>query len=400
MIFSKEFVQVSIQSLKKRKLRSFLTILSIFFGIMTIFIFISFGIGLHNYVNGFLSESSADKIIIMSRGGGGVDFSFSLSENDLRAIERISGVYEVEGNKFGVAEISQAGSRKYVFAIGYDPDKSLMLEYGNMNIERGRDLRRGDSGRVVLGHSYLFENRVLPRALDLNERIRINERDFVVIGFFDSLGNPQDDAQIYFPNEYFSGIFPDVKGYSLAVARVDISNIEVVSENIERALRNSRNLEQGKEDFSVTSFENLIESYTDVLNIIIGFVILIALISVFVSTINTANTMVTSIIERTKEIGIMKSIGAKNSNIFGLFLFESGILGFVAGVLGVLVGWILTSIISVILVEAGYGFLQPGYSFSLFLGCILFATFTGALSGVFPAMNAAKTNPVKALRYE
>ena len=148
------------------------------------------------------------------------------------------------------------------------------------------------------------------------------------------------------------------------------------------------------------SFEELIESFSNVLNIIIGFIILIALISVLVSAVNTANTMITSVLERYKEIGILKAIGAKNSDIFWIFLFESSFLGFVAGVLGVLLGWGFASLAGSVLTNLGWGFLAPYYSGYLFAGLILFATVTGAISGVIPAIRASKTNTVDALRYE
>jgi putative ABC transport system permease protein len=215
------------------------------------------------------------------------------------------------------------------------------------------------------------------------------------------LGNPQDDSNIYINNDYFVEIYPEKKEkYDTITARVDVSNIDLAIENIEKSLRKSRDLKEGKEDFFVQSFEDLLESFSSSLNIIVGFIILIALISVLVSAINTANTMITSVIERTKEIGVMKSIGARNNEIFGIFLFESSLLGFIAGVIGVILGGILTFIGGSILTSLGWGFLQPHYSFGLFLGCILFATITGAISGVFPAWNASRTNPVEALRYE
>ena len=110
--------------------------------------------------------------------------------------------------------------------------------------------------------------------------------------------------------------------------------------------------------------------------------------------------MLVSVTERTKEIGVIKSIGAKNSEILKIFLFESSTLGFIAGVVGVLVGFGLTLIASKIIDGFGWGFLSPHYSFTLFIGLVLFATLTGALSGVVPALNASRINPVDALRYE
>ena len=200
-----------------------------------------------------------------------------------------------------------------------------------------------------------------------------------------------------FMTELYSG---EELSYGMIVARVDKENIDEIAERVEKKLGRARNLDEGKEDFSVDSYVDLLESFMVVLDIIIGFILLIAFISIIVSAVNTANTMITSVLERFKEIGVLKSIGARNSEIFKIFLFESGFLGFVAGVIGVLVGWIATDFGAKILDNLGYGFLSPHYSWVLFGGLILFATFTGAISGMIPAWRASKINAVDALRYE
>ncbi len=403
MIISRENMKYSLNNLKKRKARSLLTIISILVGITTIFVFISFGLGLYNYTNSFVTGSSADKITIMPKGGMGVpglDDTFSLTDSDLRAVQRSNGVYQAEGTKWAVAEVQQGSTKKYVFGMGYSPDESMVVEFSNLEILEGRTLENSDFGKVVLGYSFFVEGKIFPKKVDLNSRIKVNGKEVTVIGFFDSIGNPQDDASIYFTNDYFNEVFSETTGYGMIIARVDKGRISEVVENVEKSLRKSRGVEQGKEDFSVSSFEDLMESYTSVLNILFGFIFLIALISVFVSSINTANTMITSVLERTQEIGVMKSIGARNSEIFKIFLFESSVIGFVAGVLGVLLGVFLTVIARQVLVQLGWSFLSPYYSFWMFFGCIAFATITGAVSGVFPALNATKISPVKALRYE
>ena len=110
--------------------------------------------------------------------------------------------------------------------------------------------------------------------------------------------------------------------------------------------------------------------------------------------------MITSVIERTKEIGVIKAVGAKNSELVKIFLFESATLGGIAGIIGVVVGYGVTSLAGSVLDSLGWGFLAPFYSWELFVGCILFATATGAISGVIPAIRASKVNTVDALRYE
>ncbi len=403
MVMKLESIKYSLNNLKQRRIRSAFTILSILVGITTIFIFVSYGLGLYNYVDEVTSGSSADKIIVQPKSGtsiAGLDTTFKLTDDDLSAVEKTSGVYEASGSYFKSAEIKKNKNVVYTLVFGYDPSKHLVMDTFNMDIYSGRELKRGDSG-VVLGYNYLEDNKIFAKGYYLGEKIEIQGKKFQIIGFYDAVGNPQDDAQIYMTEEAMKNLYSnETLSYGWIVARVDTSRIDQVVENIEKSLRKERDLEEGKEDFFVQSFEDLIATYSNILDMIVGFVILIALISVLVSAVNTANTMITSVLERTKEIGIMKSIGSRNSEIFKIFLFESSFLGFVAGTIGVILGWILSSIGGTILNNLNYGFLQPSFPLILFFGCILFATLTGAISGVAPALKAMKTNPVDALRYE
>jgi putative ABC transport system permease protein len=399
-MISKESIKYSLRNLRQRKTRSAFTIISILIGITTIFIFVSFGLGLYNYIGELSSESSIDKVLIQPKGFGGMDPAFSFSEDELEVVEKTSGVYQATGVYFKSAELQKSSIKKYTFVIAYDPKKPLVMDVFNIDIYSGRELQPGDRG-VVLGYNYLLADKIFSKPYQLNDNIIINGRKVKVIGFYAPVGNPQDDAQIYVTNDFIKELYPnETLPYNWIVAKVDVDNLERISKDIERNLRKERNQEEGKEDFYVQSFDDMIESYSTALNIVIGFIILIALISVFVSAVNTANTMITSVLERVKEIGVMKSIGAQNSEIFKIFLFESAFLGFVAGCLGVFFGWLLSFVGGEILSNLGYGFLQPYFSHWLFLGCIIFATLTGAISGAFPAIKASKVNPVDALRYE
>lgn len=404
MVVKKETAKYSLKNLYQSKTRSFLTILSIFVGITTIFIFVSFGIGLYAYVNEFASGSSADKLIILPKGAGapGLDDTFALSDDDLDAIKQVSGVYEVSGMYIRATEIQQDKIKKYTFIIGYDPEKSSLIweGFGDIDLAKGDWLKNSDSSKVLLGYNYQIKDRIFPKAYEVNDKIEIQGQDFRIVGFVESIGNPQDDAQIYTTKDEMQELYSDLKGYNMIIAEVDADKIDIIAGRVERALRNSRDLDEGKEDFFVQSWQDMMETYSIVLNVIIGFIILIAFIAVLVSMINTANTMVTSVLERTKEIGIMKAVGARNSEIFGVFLFESSVLGFIAGVIGVTFGWIISAAIGAAMNSLGWGFLSPYFSWWLFAALIAFATITGAVSGTIPAIQASRVNPVDALRYE
>jgi putative ABC transport system permease protein len=399
-MISKESIKYSLRNLSHRKTRSAFTIISILAGITTIFIFVSFGLGLYNYIQEMSSASSADKVLIQPKGFGGMDSTFSFSENELKVVEGTSGVYSATGVYFKSAEIEKSDVKKYIYVIGYDPKKPLIMDVFNIDIYTGRELQPGDRG-AVLGYNYLLPDKIFSKPYELNENIILNGRKVKIIGFFEAVGSAPDDAQIYVTNDFIQELYPNESlPYNWIVAKVDVANIERITKDIERNLRKERNQKEGKEDFYVQSFDDMIESYSSALNIVIGFIILIALISVFVSAVNTANTMITSVLERVKEIGVMKSIGAQNSEIFNIFLFESSFLGFTAGVLGVILGWTVSFLGGKIIAGLGYGFLQPYFPFWLFLACIAFATLTGAVSGALPAIKASKVNPVDALRYE
>jgi putative ABC transport system permease protein len=404
-MINKETILYSLRNLEQRKARSLLTVFSVLLGIAAIFIFISFGLGLQAYISEMSTQTYADKVSIMGLGGAapGMDPSFALSEEDLDAVEKSSGVKEATGIFFKAAEITQNGNLKYTFLISYDPATPLVWEFfGDIGIRKGRLLRPGEKGKAVLGFSYIVEDKIFPKAYDINDKIEVDGEEITIVGIMDSVGSPPDDAQIYITNEYFKELYPEEgeDGYSWAIARVDIDNMDNAIENIEKNLRKTRNLEEGKEDFFVQSFVDLVESFSGAFDIVVGFIVLIALVSVLVSAINTANTMITSVLERTKEVGIIKSVGAKNSEVLGIFLFESAFLGFVAGVAGVGVGWLFSSAAGKLLISLGWGFISPVFPTALFVGCILFAVITGSVSGIMPAIRASKIKPVDALRYE
>ncbi|MBW3020597.1 ABC transporter permease [Candidatus Woesearchaeota archaeon] len=400
-MISEENVKYSLRNLGKRKARSFLTILSIFVGIATIFIFISFGWGLYDYVDELSTGGSADKFMIQGRGLGAPGLSdITFSQNDLDTVSKTRGVLDLIGYYFKVVEVTQGKTKRFVFISASDPKTDLLIESFGIDVEKGRNVQTGDTNKVALGYNYQIDNKIFPKGLKLNDKIEINGQDFKVIGFFESIGNPQDDSNIYMSEEGFLRLFPNETDYTMLVGRAPLDDMDGTIERAKKELRKNRNEAEGAETFTIQSFQDQIEAFGTVLNIIIGFIVLVALISVVVSAINTANTMITSVLERIKEIGIIKSIGAKNSEIFNIFLFESSFLGFVAGAIGVLVGWAFSSTTANVLANLGWGFLSPHYSWYLFAGCVAFATIVGAISGVAPAYQASKLKPTEALRYE
>ncbi len=395
----------SIRNLKKRKLRSFLSVLSILIGIAAIFAIVSFGLGLQNYINEFAEASGADILFVMSKGTAapGMDETFFMTKDDIEFIGRVKGVEDVLPFYSKVGEVKLKDEKIYSFLLGHLPYQSELIEKAfAISIERGRNLKKGDFDKIVVGHNYQIDERIFKRGMTVGDNIEINDRKFSIIGFYEEIGNPQDDSQIYMSFETMESLFPDVKDRFGFIGVKSQTNVDpnLLAEEVERKLRKYKGQEEGKEDFFVQTYADLLETYSSIIQVLNGVLALIAFVSLVVAFVNIMNTMYTSVIERTKEIGVMKAIGAKNVDIVMVFIFEAGLLGMAGGIVGVILGYLVSSAGGKIVVLAGYSFLEPVFPWYLTVGCLLFGFFTGSLAGLLPSLQAAKMEPVDALRYE
>jgi len=175
-------------------------------------------------------------------------------------------------------------------------------------------------------------------------------------------------------------------------------SMDRAKEDIEKLLRKRRNVDVGEEDFEVSTPEAMMETVNSVLGGVQAFIVIIASISILVGALGIVNTMTTSVLERRKEIGIMKAIGGTNWQVFLQFFFESGLLGLVGGIVGVILGTLIgffgiAGINNFIGGDIGL-VIDP-----ILIGGALLGSFViGSLAGIVPAMSAAKQNPVEALR--
>jgi putative ABC transport system permease protein len=350
-------------------------------------------------------ESGATNLYIQPKGTGfpGTDENFYLTQEDVDFVEKINGVDQIMPAYFKAVEIKFRDQVKYYFVFGTDTDNlEFMMKGFNIEVTAGRGLKDGDMNKVVLGYNYQIENRIFEKPLQVGDKVELNGVKYDVVGFYSEVGNPSDDAQIYVTKEAFEELYPETAGrygFILLDAEKGVNPTEL-AEKITEKLRKFKDQEEGKEDFFVQSFEDIMETFGSVIQILNGVLVLIALISLIVAFVNIMNTMYTAVLERTKEIGIMKAIGATNFTIMSLFVFESGVLGAIGGALGVLLGFGVASVGGMIAASSGYALLKPIFPWTLITGCIVFAFFVGAIAGFLPARKAAKLRPVDALRYE
>ncbi len=401
----KDFFVLGLNNLKRRRLRSWLTMIGIFIGIAAVVALISLGQGLQDYISEEFEKLGADKIIIQPKGmgpPGTAGPSLILTSDDLETIEKVRGV------KWAVGFLIKQGKAAYKdeagigFAIGSDPeDLKLMSEIQSFNILEGRDLKKGDKYKVVVGYNHVYGD-IWEKPMQIGSTIEVEGYDFKVIGVLDKIGNPIDDSSLYMSKEVLKEILDVEDEESQIMAKTaEGFDPEEVADTIERKLRRSRGEKEDQETFNVQTSEQLLETFQSIFAVVQGVLVGIAAISLLVGGIGIMNTMYTSVIERTKEIGTMKAIGAKNSHVLLLFLLESGLLGLVGGLIGVGIGIGLAKTAEYMAgIALGSDLLQASMSPVILGGALAFSFIIGTLSGILPALQASKLKPADALRFE
>ncbi|NTV22854.1 MAG: ABC transporter permease [Nanoarchaeota archaeon] len=398
-----ELLKYAVFNILHRKMRSLLTVISIMIGIMAVFALVSFGLGIQRYVNEVANESGADKLFLQGKGNGAMGDTFYISRDTLEVVKKVKGVELAVGQYIKFAKLKYKDQVKYHYIMGSDPkENDFVQESFGIDIVKGRALKSGELGKVVVGYNYLSADKVFKRPLYVGEKIYINDAPFEIVGFVSEIGNPDDDANIYLTDSGMELLYPEVKDkFSFVMAKAeDGVDPTILADYVNEKVRKHLGEEEGKETFEVQSFSDAIKTFTTIIDIINVVLVLIALVSVIVASVNIMNTMYTAVLERTKEIGVMKSIGARNSDIRDIFLIESGIIGLTGGIIGIILGYVVASTGGSIAAAAGFSSLQPIFPFSLILGCALFSLMIGMVSGIFPAIQASRQRPVEALRYE
>ena len=402
----KDYFSLAFGNLRHRGLRSWLTILGIFIGIAAVVSLISMGAGLKTAITGQFGALSVDRLTIQNKQTGfappGSAVVEKLDNDDLRIIEGISGVDKV------VTRLVRVGSLEYnrIKGFGYAadiPDDSEDTEFVydslEFEAEEGRLLKQGDKGMVLLGNNFMTTDE-FERELRVGKNVKLNGKDFEIIGFLEKSSNFQMNNIVLLLTSDLEDLMDIENEYDLIIVQVeDKDDMEEVAEEIERKLRNDRKEKLGEESFTVETPLEAISSVNTILNIINLIVIGIAMISLFVGGVGIANTMYTSVIERTKEIGVMKAIGAKNKDVLMVFLIESGLLGLVGGIVGALIGLgAAIGISSIVNQSLGGSLFLVTVSYPLLIGSVSFAFVVGVISGILPAIQASKLNVVDALR--
>ena len=401
-----DYFKLAFRNLKHRGIRSWLTLLGIFIGVLAVISLVSLGTGLKTAVASQFGIGTTEVISVQAggisaAGPPGTGVTKFLTYSDADAIERLSTV------EAAIPRIITSGKLEYNDFVGFgyaasipDGDKrDLVYEILDINPEVGRLLKDGDTNKVVLGYNFLKEDNGFRKPIVPGKTVLIQDKEFEVVGITEKEGSFIFDNLVYMNEEPLK----DLMNYG---ERVDIIAVKVrdkdfigrAKTDIEKLMRARRNVEKGEEDFEVSTPETSLETVNSILGGVQAFIIVVASISILVGAIGIINTMTTSVLERRREIGIMKSIGARNLEIFNQFLIESGLLGFVGGFLGVIGGLV----VGYLGIQGLNNFIGSEISldlnYFLIIGSLIGSFIIGAVSGIIPALQAAKQNPVEALR--
>jgi putative ABC transport system permease protein len=425
----KKSFQLALNILLHSKLRSWLTIIGIIVGIGAVVAIVSISLGAQQQLQARLGSLGADILTITpgaqrasgfgfgGRGEGGPEGGSSsvsstqknLTIKDIIVLKSISNVGYVMGEVSGRADVIYSGKTSKNMNIN-GVDISVWKDITTETLASGRFLTTGDTYAVVIGNS--VASTVFGKNIPLNTKIIIGGQSFNVVGIL------SEGRSIYIPIDTARTILEDVgtinfNSISVKINDVSLSN-QTVTDITAKLMLSRGILQQSKIDFTVSNPASFQQTIEQTLSTITLFLSAIAAISLLVGAIGIANTMFTAVLEKTRDIGIMKAIGAKNKDIMIIFLLNSGLIGLVGGIGGVILGVISSTAISGLAGVStttstrgggggGLGFLtssSSAVSIPLIIGALLFAVLIGMIAGAIPAYRASKLNPVDALRYE
>ena len=399
-------LKIALKALNNNKLRCFLTMLGIIIGVASVITMLAIGQGSKNSIKAQISEMGSNMIMIhpgnMQRGGvrQSADDMQTLEESDYEALKDLPGIAAVSPSVNSGGQLVN-GNNNYPSSIyGVTPE---YLDIRRFKVKEGSMFTEHDikcAAKVCILGKTVVDN-LFPNGEDpVGHVIRFGKIPLTVIGVLESkgtnsMGQDQDDVVIapyttvmkrILAIDYIQGIF---------ASAVDEARTDETIEAITDVLRSRHRIKEGADDdFEIRSQQELSEMMNSTSDMMTVLLACIAGISLLVGGIGIMNIMYVSVTERTREIGLRMSIGARGIDILSQFLIEAVIISVSGGIIGILVGVIASWLVNVIAHWPIY--IQP-YSVVLsFAVC----TVTGVFFGWYPAKKAAGLDPIEAIRYE
>jgi len=412
----KDLFGLALTNIRHRHLRSWLTILGIVIGVASIISLISISLGMSEQINQRI-HSLGSNIITVSPGGqqaqraggfglgggpprggfgggegfGGGGGQAAITFREADDLRTLPGVYKLDARLQHREPVDYKDKNTSLNIIGTEP--AAFPDTVGTNISYGRFLSISDEYSAVVGFN--VANATFNDFDILNKQVKIGGVPFRVVGILAQSGSMGGtDSAVYIPQKTARNLFNESTDASqLVIVVAPDHDTDTVAAEVEAELLDLHGVTTQTEDFQITTaatIQSAISSISDTLTLFLGG---IASISLLVGGIGVANTMFMSVLEQTKDIGVLKALGAKNRDIIYLFLCEAGTIGFVGGVLGVALSFIVSNILDTLGIPSIL-------STELVLGGLAFSVLIGIVAGISPARNAASIPPVEALKYE
>ena len=400
-----DILQETYAALSANKARSGLTILGIVIGIGSVIAMVSIGQGASGQIQSSIEGLGSNLLTVLpgvvqpGRGivSSGRGSAQTLTNDDAEVLKQIAGVAYVSPELQRRFQIVASGNNTNSTIIGataeYPQVRNVSVEQGSFIAEN--QLR--SMGRVaVLGPTVAKD--LFADSDPIGKTIRINKVTFKVVGVLQAKGsagffNP-DDA-VFVPLATMQKILAGADFLSTIAISVETKELmPQVQEEATAVLVAKHRVDPQSPDFSIVSQADILGALTQVTDTFTIFLAAIAGISLIVGGIGIMNMMLTTVTERTREIGLRKAIGAKKKDISMQFLSEAVMLTFLGGVAGVALGWILSILVS------SFAGIAMSVSFSTILLAFGVSAAIGIIFGYYPARRAASLNPIEALRYE
>lgn len=401
----KQYFKIAVRNIKTRRLRSWLTIIGIVIGIFLVIALISLSTGLKNSMMKQLNALGGDIIFVMPGSSDNPLTAFMggqvITKEDIEAIKKVKGV-DIALPTSQRAELMRFNNvQKSVFLAGlpWEEGKDFFTGFQGWSLAEGRWPSPGKRD-IVIG-DLVADKKYFGKELKQGDQVVINGRTLNVVGILNPIGNQGDDSSVFVDTPIYGQITGERSGDAMVVMiKVEKnSDIDKVSGDIEEALEDIRKRRRGQDvyDFTVMTSEKMSNIAGGIMGAIQAAVFIFAGISILVGGIGITNTMFTAVKERTREIGVLKAIGAKNKDVVSIFLIESGIIGLIGGTGGVIFGLIVAKIAESY-TKTGAMQIEAYISFPLIFFGLFFSVIVGCIAGFLPARKAARLKPTEALR--
>ncbi len=400
-----ELFQVSFHALRRNKLRSFLTLLGVIIGVMTVVAVVSVISGLNGWVKDKVMNLNPDVLVFTKYGiiRGRQEYLLAkkrkpVTMRDAQLVAKECKSCAAVGVNFEEQANVHAGPRKLsgVTVEGYSANMESML---NVDLESGRFFNpvEDDHASAVAVIGYDVKDQCFPTISPLGRTLYVSGYPVTVIGLQSKLGNvfgQSKDNVVFLPASFVRKIMTSKDDLSIFVRPVGgMAGLNRTQDEVRTILRSLRKTSFSAEDpFGIVGSEAIQSLWNSITASAFGLMLLISGISLVVGAIVIANIMFVSVVERTKEIGLRMALGARRRDIKRQFLLESALLATSGGIVGVILGSLIAMAVSQIFPAQ----VKPVF---VLIG-IGTATVTGLLAGLAPSTSASKLPPVEALRFE